>query len=241
MQTIKLSPKTLNATINAIKNGGVIVCPTDTVYGFLADATNKKAVEKIFKIKKRPKKKPLAVFVKDIETAKKLAEISPAQEKILRKYWPGKYTFILKSKIKNFTPHKNLWGARKSKIQTKNQKLSKLVLGGGNTIGIRIPKYKFLIDLLKKTNKPLAQTSANISGKPATTKIGEALKQFGLYNIKNSKNKVIPFTSDRLYAESETFSETFFVDLIIDAGNLPKSKPSKVIDLTGKKKKIIRL
>ena len=75
-----------------------MICPTDTVYGFLADAENKKAVDKIYKIKKRPKSKPLAVFVKDFKMAKELAEINENQEKILKNKWPGKYTFVLERK-----------------------------------------------------------------------------------------------------------------------------------------------
>ena len=121
----------MNKALLTFKNGGVVICPTDTVYGFLADATNKKAVDKIFKIKKRPKLKPLPIFVKDIKMAKELAEINKEQEKILKKYWPGKYTFILKRK-----PNIKLYGVHK------------------NTIAIRIPKYKFLNNLLKKINKP---------------------------------------------------------------------------------------
>jgi len=180
----------MNKALLTLKNGGVVVCPTDTVYGFLADATNKKAVDKIFKIKKRPKLKPLPIFVKDIKMAKELAEINKEQEKILRKYWPGKYTFILKRK-----PNIKLYGVHK------------------NTIAIRIPKYKFLNNLLKKINKPLAQTSVNISGEPSLTKIGDIKAKFG-----GLTSKII----------------------IIDAGNLKKAKPSKIIDLTFKNKKILR-
>ncbi|MEK7658419.1 MAG: L-threonylcarbamoyladenylate synthase [Patescibacteria group bacterium] len=185
----KQTPKNLKIAIDMINNGGVVICPTDTVYGFLADAENKKAVEKIFKIKKRPKSKPLAVFVKDLKMAKEIAEIDARQEKILKKHWPGKYTFILKT-AEDGLP---LFGVDK------------------NTIAIRIPKYKFLQGLLKKINKPLAQTSVNISGKPPLIKISDIIEQFKKYDI-----------------------------LIIDGGNLKKSKPSKIIDLTNKNK-IIRL
>ncbi len=181
-----------------------MICPTDTVYGLVADATNKKAVEKIFKIKKRPRSKPLAVFVKDIKMAKELAEIDERQEEILKKYWPGKYTFILKSKIQNSNAKSN----QKSKIQ-----ISKLIIGKGNTIGLRIPKYKFLNDLLKKINRPLAQTSANISGQPPLTKINDIIKKFGRTDL-----------------------PTF----IVDAGDLPKSKPSTIISLLEDKIKILR-
>jgi L-threonylcarbamoyladenylate synthase len=191
MKLIKPSKKTLNEAAYILKNGGVVICPTDTVYGFLADAFNKKAVDKIFKLKQRPRSKPLPVFVKDLKRAKELVEISKEQELILKKYWftrpkpaggggPRKYTFVLKNK-------------------------------GKGTIAIRIPKHKFLNDLLKKINKPLAQTSVNISGQPVLKNIKEIINQFG----------------DK-------------VDLIIDEGNLPKRKPSKIIDLTEKKQKILR-
>lgn len=194
MEVIKLGQKAVNKTANILKNGGVAIFPTDTVYGFLADAGNKKAIEKIFKIKKRARSKPLPVFVKDIKAAKELAEITKDQEKILKKHWPGKYTFILKLKA--------------------SKNLSKLVIGKNNTIGIRIPKYKFLNDLLKKINKPLAQTSVNISGKPEIKKIKEIIAKFA-----DNKNKP---------------------DLIIDGGDLLKSKPSKIVDLTGIEKKVLR-
>ena len=198
MEVIKLGQKAVNKTANILKNGGVAIFPTDTVYGFLADAGNKKAIEKIFKIKKRARSKPLPVFVKDIKMARELAEVNEWQEKILKKYWPGKYTFILKSQISM------------SKFQITNSKL----LTKNRTIAIRIPKYKFLNDLLKKINKPLAQTSVNISGKPELKKIKEIVAQFD-----NSKNKP---------------------DLIIDGGDLLKSKPSKIIDLSVKNKKVLR-
>ena len=98
MEVIKESLKAADKAISFLKNGGVVICPTDTVYGFLADATDKKAVEKIYKIKKRPKSKPLPVFVKDFKMANNLAKINNEQAKILNKFWPGKYTFVLKRK-----------------------------------------------------------------------------------------------------------------------------------------------
>src|SRR3989344_3653303 len=106
MEIIKPSSKALNEAVLFLKKGGVVICPTDTVYGFLADAQNKKAVAKIFKIKNRPKSKPLSLFVKDFKMAESLAEVDGRQAKILTlrlrsgqgKFWPGKYTFVLKRK-----------------------------------------------------------------------------------------------------------------------------------------------
>ena len=175
-----------------IKKGGLAVSPTDTVYGFLADARSEKAIYKIFKIKKRPKTKPIAIFVKDLAMAKKYAFIDAKQEKFLKKNWPGKITAILKSK----------------------NNLPKELAAGSRTIGIRISDCELIDSLFEKINFPLAQTSANISGKEATTKINEVLEQF-------TGEKTEP-------------------DLIMDAGDLLKNKPSKIVDLTNEKPLIIR-
>lgn len=182
----------IKKAVGIIKNGGLVVIPTDTVYGLLADARNKKAVEKIFKIKKRSKMKPIAIFVKDIKTAKKYAFIDRKQEEFLKKNWPGKITVILKSK----------------------NNLSEGVMAKNKTIGIRIPDCKLVNLLLEKMNFPLAQTSANISGGEATTKIREVLEQF-------AGKRITP-------------------DLIIDAGDLSNNRPSKIVDLTQEKPLIIR-
>ena len=186
---IKINPKNpekeiIQKAVEIIKKGGVAVFPTDTVYGLLADARNEKAVAKIFKIKRRPKTKPLAIFIKDIKMARKYAFISKKQENFLKKNWPGKLTVILKSK----------------------NNLSEGVGAENKTIGIRIPDCKLINLLFEKINFPVAQTSANISGNEATTKIKEVLRQF-------IGRKTEP-------------------DLIINAGDLRQNQPSKIIDLT---------
>lgn len=181
----------LKEAIKAIKQGKVIVCPTDTVYGLIADATSKKAVERIFKIKKRERKNPIPVFVKDIKMAKKLAKIDKKQEKFLKSVWPGKVTAVLEKK-----KTKKIYGVDKK------------------TIALRIPRYRLVNELLKKLSLPLTGTSANISGKSSATEIKKILAQF-----KNQK---------------------YQPDLIINAGDLPRNKPSKVLDLTVFPPKILR-
>jgi len=84
--------------VQSIKQGKVIVCPTDTIYGLIANVANKKAVERIFKIKKRSKKKPYPIFIKDLKQAKKIARIDKKQEKFLKRVWPGEITAVLKRK-----------------------------------------------------------------------------------------------------------------------------------------------
>jgi len=123
----------------------------------------------------------LAVFVKDFKMAKELTEINAKQEKVLRAKWPGKYTFVL---------NKN---------------------NGKGTIALRIPKYKFLNGLLKKINKPLVQTSVNISNNPPLVKIKDIIKQFNKIDV-----------------------------LFIDGGNLKSKKSSKIVDLSDEKQKLLR-
>lgn len=182
----------------SLERGEVIICPTDTVYGLLCDAFNEEAVRKLFKIKKRLLQKPVPIFVKNLKMAKKLAFINKNQEEFLKKFWPGKTTFIFKRK----------------------KRLPKILFGKKTTIGLRIPDYKLVNVLLQKLDKPLTGTSANISGRPFSTKIKEVIPQF--------KNQ-LPTKFDREQP-----------DLVLDAGNLKPAKPSTIIDLTHKKPKILR-
>jgi len=209
MLIFKLSKKNLNKTkkliIKAITEGEVIVCPTDTVYGLICDAKNSSAVRKIFKIKKRGFQKPISVFVKDFKMAKNFARIDEGQEEFLKKSWPGKLIAILKAK----------------------GKFPKGIVCEFGKIGIRIPEYKLLNEILKELKKPLAQTSANLAGKPTSATVEEILKQF-----KNKK----PSTRAKHGAgpvphRNKVSGAGYQPDLAIDAGKL-SGKPSRVIDLT---------
>lgn len=174
--------------------GQAVVCPTDTVYGLLADATNEKAVKRIFEVKKRDEKKPLPVFVKNVDMAKKYAKIDEGMEGFLREIWPGKITVALPVKTES--------------------DLAKLTYAESKTVALRMPNSKIVLDLLNKLNKPLIGTSANIAGLPSTVKIDEIYRQF----------------EDREMRP----------DLVLDAGNLPNSNPSTIIDFSGNKPQIIR-
>jgi L-threonylcarbamoyladenylate synthase len=159
MKIIKLDNKNLEDIVRvaakAIKDGQVLVCPTDTVYGLICDATNEMAVKKVFEIKQRDENKPLPIFVKDIEMAKELAKINDEQEEFLKKSWPGKVTAVLKRKLGI-----KIYGVDKK------------------TIALRIPNYKIISYLLSVIGSPLTGTSANLFGQPASTKIKEVLSQF---------------------------------------------------------------
>ena len=158
----------IRIALRSIKEGRVLVCSTDTVYGLIADATNKKAVKKLFKIKKRKKDKAIPIFVKDIKMAKKLAEIDKEREKILKKLWFTRPNF------------KETWAGKGKVTVVLKRKKSKVKLYGVDkkTIGLRVPNYKLINILLSKLNLPLTGTSANVSGKRASAKIKEVILQF---------------------------------------------------------------
>lgn len=191
MKIIKKEKINLGEIIQALRRGKVIICPTDTVYGLVADATNKKSVAVIFKIKQRNFRKTVSIFVKDLKMAKKFAKINKEQEKFLNEFWPGKMIAVLKSK-KKFPPG--------------------IVCQWGK-IGVRIPKYKLLNEILNRFKGPLAQTSANLSGQPTPTAVSDVLKQF--------KNKKLQ------------------PDMAIDAGKLA-GQPSMVVDFTQSPPKTLR-
>ncbi len=192
----KKTSKIVKIIIKALREGKVLVLPTDTVYGLITNAQNQEAVKKIFKIKGRKFQKTLPIFVRDIKMAKELVFIDKKQEKFLRKVWPGKVTAVLK-------------------IKPGAEKLFKIgIVSSEKKIGLRIPKYKLIGLLLKKLNFPVTGTSANISGQSPSTKIKEVISQF-------EKGKYRP-------------------DLVINVGNLPRSKPSTVLDLTVQPPKILR-
>jgi L-threonylcarbamoyladenylate synthase len=159
MKTILLTSENLSnaveTAVQIIKEGGVIIAPTDTVYGLLADATNEAAIQKIYDIKNRPERKSLPIFIKDIIMAKELAIVTPEQQTYLDEKWPGKFTVILER-----NKDKAIFGVEEQ------------------TVALRIPNYSFINALLEAVGAPLSGTSANISGCPSSTKIDEILKQF---------------------------------------------------------------
>lgn len=138
--------KSLAALIIAnLKNGKVIVFPTDTVYGLGCRSDCVKAINKIYKIKAR-KNSPCVNLVSSLEMAKKYCYLNKNQADYLKKIWPGPVTVILKSK-----------GNLPEKILGKNS-------GEGLSLAIRLPKNKFLVKIINEINKPVVSTSLNLHG-----------------------------------------------------------------------------
>lgn len=169
MQICKIDPakpgkKIIDLAVRVIKNGGVAVYPTDTIYGIGANALDKNAVKKIFAIKGREKSKPLSIVVTGIKMAKKYCVVSKAQEEIFRALLPGPFTLIFKKSSLRFG-------------RIKASKQEKIFAGDRNTLALRIPDSKITALVSKKLGIPFTATSANLSGLPGSGDIKKVLKQ----------------------------------------------------------------
>jgi len=139
----------ISEAAKVIASGGLVIIPTDTVYGIAVNALNKTAQNKLYEIKKRPKDKPLALLIADKEKVQELAiEIAPAVYKLINKFWPGPLTILLKDK-------------------------------NGQKIGLRMPDNEIALKIISLSNLPLACPSANISDSPAPVTFEEAIKDLG--------------------------------------------------------------
>ena len=152
--------KAIEKVNEIIKVGGIVVFPTDTVYGIGCDPYNKKSVEKIYEIKSRDIGKSVPILTYSIETASKICHIDEFTKKIVEKFWPGPLTIILKLTDTNLKKSLNL----------------------NDKIAVRVPNHKCTLDLLKKCNF-LVGTSANISGHSPYTDPDECFKNLQGYDI----------------------------------------------------------
>lgn len=147
----------LNKIKEILDNDGVIIFPTDTVYGIACNCFSEKAIKKVFDIKKRPENKPINVLSNNLDKIKLVSKnISEKENFLIDKYMPGALTIIL----------------------DKNEKVSDILTAGLDTIGVRIPKNNISLRILENVSYPLATTSANISGDSAGIKITDFLKEF---------------------------------------------------------------
>lgn len=154
MKYIKLNEdemeKRAKEATEVIKMGGIIIAPTDTVYGIIADALNEKAVEKIYEIKKRKKTNPLSILVSNKDMLKKVVKkVSFEEEKIIDKFFPGAITLIFE----------------------KNEQIPDIVTSGLDTVGIRMPNDKFLLKAIELLGSPIVATSLNLAGEESKTNL----------------------------------------------------------------------
>ena len=142
-----------------LRAGGLVVFPTETVYGLGADATNDAAVAAIFEAKGRPQFNPLIVHVSDKAQAAGLVEFSTLAERLADTFWPGALTLVL---------------PRKS-----NSPVSLLASAGLDTIAVRMPSHPVAAALIKAAGRPVAAPSANVSGRISATAASHAVSELG--------------------------------------------------------------
>lgn len=139
-----------------IKDGGIVLFPTETVYGIGANALNDNAVKKIFEAKGRAQDNPLILHISDMSMLEQIAEnISETEYKLMERFFPGPFTIILNKK------------ANVASVATCN----------GTTVGVRMPSNKIAHELIKMAGVPIAAPSANISGRPSGTKMEDIFEE----------------------------------------------------------------
>ena len=126
--------------VDILKNGGVVAYPTDTYYGIGCDIMNKKAIEKIYKIKQRNRSKPFSFICSDLKNISLYAKVSNYAYKTMKRLLPGPYTFILEG----------------SKL------VPKIMLTKRKTAGIRVPDNQICLNLVKELGNPVINTSATM-------------------------------------------------------------------------------
>lgn len=142
MEYYELHPETpqvryIKKAVNTLKDGGVIIYPTDTVYGIGCDIFNKDAIQRIYSIKNVAETKLFSFIIPDLKEIAKYAKVSDYAYKVMKKLLPGPYTFVLPA---SKTVPKILWTKRK-------------------TVGIRIPDNEVALTLAKELGHPIISTS----------------------------------------------------------------------------------
>jgi L-threonylcarbamoyladenylate synthase len=198
MNTIKLTEvnkkEVIDLAITTLRSGGLIVFPSDTVYGLLADAQNPKAIDKLLAFKERRPGQAISVFVAGKDMAKDYIILNQNAENVINNLLPGPFTVIAESKHQT-----------DPRLEAEN-----------GTLGIRIPDFALILELVGRFGRPTTATSANLSGKPSVYNVSALLK-----TLSPKKEQIL--------------------DLIVDAGELPKNKPSTVIDTTTGQLKTLRI
>ncbi len=138
----------VNEAVWILKSGGLVIIPTETVYGIAANMLDKKAIDRLSKIKGRPALKPFSLHIHKKESINEFAsDIPPAGYKLMDRFWPGPLTLIFKSRDKN-------------------------------TIGIRMPDNEIAFKIIANSGVPIVCPSANISGRSAPVNFQDAIRDF---------------------------------------------------------------
>ncbi len=194
----------LNISANSLKDGKLVIFPTETVYGIGANALDSKAVDDIFIAKGRANDNPLIVHISDFNMLNDLVEEpTPLEKKLMDAFMPGPFTLILKKK--DIIPSN--------------------VSANLDTVGIRMPANKIAHELIKKSNLPIAAPSANISSRPSGTRVEDIKEEF-----QNKVDIIIDGGKTSVGLESTVVKVIDDIPTILRPG---KITPEDIIEITG--------
>ena len=149
--------KIIKEAAGIIKRGGILVFPTETVYGIGTNAFNEEACRRVYEIKNRPADKPLIVLISYIKDVDRVASDVPDEARnLMEKYWPGPLSIILK----------------------KNKALPDVVTAGTDTVAVRLTSNEVLRKIISEAECPIVAPSANISGKPFNVRAKDTVHDF---------------------------------------------------------------
>lgn len=178
-----------------LKAGGLVIFPTETVYGLAADALNEDAVRLAYEAKGRPEGQPLPVQIADVEQLTLItARVPDVAAKLIEKYFPGPLTIVL----------------------PRSAVLPELVTAGRPSVGVRMPDHPVALALIRQTGGPIIATSANISGKPVPKTADEAVGYLG-----RSVRVVLDAGPARIGSPSTVVDVTVTPPRIIRVGAVP--------------------
>lgn len=146
----------IERAVAALRRGGLVAYPTDTVYGLAARASDDRAVEKLFEAKSRPRDQYLPLLIPSMDHVSMLVHNLPGSaRRLMRAFWPGALTIVLR-KSDGF--HSN---------------------AVGDTVGVRVPDHDIPRELARLLGEPITGTSANVSGEPEALTAGDVRSQLG--------------------------------------------------------------
>ena len=202
----QIDDNTIIEISNALKEGKLVVFPTDTVYGIGTNAYDSNACEKIYEVKGRPKYKPLSILISDISMLKEIVDyISPAEQKLIDAFWPGPLTI---------------------KFKKKDGTLPDIVSAGDGYLRARLIDEGLLHNLIQKAGVPIVAPSANLSGSATGIKI---------QNIVNELGGKVDYILDCGDIECDVASSIVQVEeekvLIIREGKITKEELGQIVPL----------
>ena len=153
--------KSIDVAVSSILNGEIIIYPTDTLYGFGVDATNTNSIYNLNTLKNR--QQPYSIIVDSVNMLKKYCLFNEKLEDLINQTLPGPFTLIC-NKIKNSS-------------------LSSLVTVDLNTIGIRIPNSKFILNVVRNFGKPIITTSVNANKEKPLNSKNSILKKYNQFSL----------------------------------------------------------